>query len=111
MREWMVNNPTFSAAVELAEAAAESRFMAEIERAAIPHEVVEIRTVDDSKKGITTTTVTRKEGDWRAAESWLKRRRRSEWGDNVAIDIDREIERLLAPVADTSEDQTPEGSA
>jgi transposase len=24
-------------------------------------------------------------GDWKAAETWLKRRRRSEWGDNVDV--------------------------
>lgn len=41
------------------------------------------------------------EGDWRAAESWLKRRRRSEWGDNVSVDIDREIERVLAQLAES----------
>lgn len=34
--------------------------------------------------------------DWRAAESWLKRRRREEWGDNTAIRADREAEILLA---------------
>jgi Rieske Fe-S protein len=26
-------------------------------------------------------------GDWRAAEAWLKRRRRKEWGDNIKIDV------------------------
>ena len=24
-------------------------------------------------------------GDWKAAEAWLKRRRRAEWGDNVDV--------------------------
>ncbi len=24
-------------------------------------------------------------GDWKAAESWLKRRRREEWGDNISL--------------------------
>ncbi len=39
-------------------------------------------------------------GDWRAAECWLKRRRRDEWGDNVSlasdVDVDKQIEELLA---------------
>jgi len=31
----------------------------------------------------TRTVTTRREFDWRAGESWLKRRRREEWGDSV----------------------------
>lgn len=44
---------------------------------------------------------TKDDGDWRASESWLKRRRRDEWGDNVSVDIDREIERVLAQLAES----------
>jgi len=30
------------------------------------------------------------QGDWKAAEAWLKRRRREDWGDNVEIRGDKE---------------------
>ena len=36
------------------------------------------------------------EGDWKAGLEWLKRRRRDEYGDNVAIRADKEAARLLA---------------
>ena len=38
-------------------------------------------------------------GDWRAAETWLKRRRKSDWGDNVSLELDTEIAELMARVA------------
>jgi len=35
--------------------------------------------------------------DWRAAETWLKRRRRKEWGDSLKIDLgDLTNEQLIA---------------
>ena len=39
---------------------------------------------------------TREGGDWRAAEAWLKRRRREEWGENVSVSADRRAAELLA---------------
>ncbi|BCM88740.1 hypothetical protein IAD21_00582 [Abditibacteriota bacterium] len=48
-----------------------------------------------------------KEGDWRAAESWLKRRRRDEWGDNVRVDVDDEITNLMAQLAAKRQAETP----
>ncbi len=82
-------------------------YTAVLEEAARPHEVVE-ETVTDGydKNGLpiqSTKTVRRTEFDWRAAESWLKRRRRPEWGDNVNIDLDREIADLLAQLATTGQ--------
>jgi hypothetical protein len=51
-------------------------------------------------------------GDWKAAESWLKRRRRTEWGDSIdlhKLSDDELIARatgaiagVIAPGADTS---------
>lgn len=38
----------------------------------------------------TTETVSGREFDWKAAESWLKRRRRQDYGDNVEIGGDAE---------------------
>ena len=46
-------------------------------------------------------------GDWRAAESWLKRRRRADWGDNVAIDVDAEVARTLSQLAALGETAIP----
>ncbi len=34
-------------------------------------------------------------GDWKAAESWLKRRRRDEWGDGVSVRYERMTEDEL----------------
>ena len=45
-------------------------------------------------------------GDWRASESWLKRRRREEWGDYVNINLDKEIADLLAQLAGEREKET-----
>ena len=43
---------------------------------------------------VTETTVGESQFDWRAAESWLKRRRKDEWGDKVAQDITSNGETL-----------------
>jgi hypothetical protein len=34
--------------------------------------------------------------DWRAAESWLKRRRREDWGDGIAVRYERMTNEQLA---------------
>jgi hypothetical protein len=55
--------------------------------------------------------------DWRAAESWLKRRRRNEWGDNVAVRADTEALAIIADLfpagsgADTREAEGGEAEA
>lgn len=36
------------------------------------------------------------ETDWRAAESWLKRRRSDEWGDKQTHELDSRISDLMA---------------
>lgn len=61
-RQWMAGNLEFSAAVMRAEADAEQAMARAVYGAA-----------------------TGKEPDWRAAESWLKRRRREEWGDSLDL--------------------------
>jgi hypothetical protein len=45
--------------------------------------------------------------DWKAAESWLKRRRREDWGDRVAHEIDNDIAQLMAQLADREQAKTP----
>lgn len=82
--EWMDHFPTFSDAVTRAEAEAEARFTSTMAQAAAPHEVVETTTTQ-GPDGTVTKTVIRREFDWRAAESWLKRRRRADWGDNQEV--------------------------
>lgn len=57
---------------------------------------------------VTEEVVTRQEFDWRAAESWLKRRQRADWGENVALDFDAEIARLLAKLAGQGEAEATE---
>ena len=75
-RRWMSDYEEFWGAVTRAEAEAEAMFTAVIAKAA--------RGTD------------KEPGDWRAAESWLKRRRRVEWGDNITHRADREAANLLA---------------
>ena len=74
--QWVERYPLFSDAVTRAEAKAELRFTTTLAKAA---------------QGSEDTP-----GDWRAAEAWLKRRRREEWGDNIAVRTDREAAFLLA---------------
>jgi hypothetical protein len=103
---WMKRYPPFSADVLRAEAEAEARFTSTLAQAAAPHDVVETTLITKPDGSTERRTITRREFDWRAAESWLKRRRREEWGDNVAVDLDREIAELLAQVAGTGEAET-----
>ena len=39
------------------------------------------------------------DADWRAAESWLKRRRSDDWGDRQTVDIDSRISDIMAALA------------
>lgn len=59
---WIERFPGFSAAVSRAEAEAEALHVTTIMKAA-------------------------REGDWRASESWLKRRRRADWGDTIKAEV------------------------
>jgi hypothetical protein len=76
--DWLRDYPQFSQAVIRAEHEAEAGYVEVLKKAAA-------------------------NGDWRAAESWLKRRRREDWGDNVAIDVDAEVARTLSQLAALNE--------
>jgi hypothetical protein len=67
LADWMSRYPEFSVTVTRAEAKAELRFTNTLAAAAAGTDEVP--------------------GDWRAAESWLKRRRRDDWGDTVKSEI------------------------
>lgn len=75
---WLERYPTFLDDVTRAEAKAELRFTTALAKAAQGTES--------------------EPGDWRAAESWLKRRRRQDWGDSIDIRKldDETLLRLLA---------------
>ena len=75
-RQWMIDNLEFSAAVTHAESQAELMYSATMYKAA---------------KGTAEIP-----GDWRAAESWLKRRRRHEWSDNITLGTDKEVSRIIS---------------
>lgn len=55
---------------------------------------------------VTVIAKAAKDGDWRAAESYLKRRHREDWGDNVAFDVDKEITNIMAVLAGSRESET-----
>ena len=59
---WQKVYPEFAEGVTRAEADAEARFTQSLYKAATGYD-----------------------SDWRAAEAWLKRRRRDEWGDNINL--------------------------
>ena len=75
-RRWMIANTEFCGLVTHAEGQAELMFTATLYKAA---------------KGTPDNP-----SDWRAAESWLKRRRRHEWSDNITLRNDTEASRLIA---------------
>lgn len=104
LARWCKANTEFCGDCTRAEADAEARFTLVMAQAASPHEVRETTTTTNPDGTTKTVTTVRREFDWRAAESWLKRRRRGEWGDNVNIDLDTEIANLLAQVAGAGED-------
>jgi hypothetical protein len=97
---WIERFATFRNAVTRAEAEAEARFTSTMAQAAAPHEVVETTTTQ-GPDGTVTKTVIRREFDWRAAESWLKRRRRADWGDSLDVKRidDDTLLRLIASAA------------
>lgn len=103
--QWFHRFPEFAESVTRAESDAAIRNVAMLQKAATGYDKTETKTVqkiafrereilhpDGRRETIkepypyteTTTTVS-KEFDWRAAESWLKRRRRDEWGDSLAF--------------------------
>ena len=75
---WVARFDSFATDVTRAEAKAELRFTTALAKAAQGTES--------------------EPGDWRAAESWLKRRRRQDWGDSIDIRKldDETLLRLLA---------------
>ena len=104
---WIGNpdNASFATDVTRAEAEAEAMMVVTIQKAARGFEsgsktettktVVKMRktTYPDGRvveepvpiQETTKSVVTANEFDWRAAETWLKRRRRDEWGDNLSL--------------------------
>jgi hypothetical protein len=88
---WLRRFSDFSSAVTRAEAEAEASYATVLATAARPHDVVETRTITKPDGTVEVTETRRREFDWRAAESWLKRRRREEWGDNAQVTADVEI--------------------
>lgn len=106
VRRWRLRFARFAADCDAAEAEAEARFTATIAQAAAPHDVVKTITTQTADGETVRQEVTR-EFDWRAAESWLKRRRRVDWGDNINVDLDAEVARYLALLVDKGSESVP----
>lgn len=95
--DWYANKQDFRGEVDRAEAEAELRNALLLEKAANGYDVkrtTETLLPDGTRKIVTETA---REWDWRAAESWLKRRRPEEWGDRVEVKqlSDEQIVRAL----------------
>lgn len=85
LSRWISSKSSFASDCEVAEAKAEARFSKVIFDAATPHAVKE-RKISQKADGSTETVETTKlEFDWRAAESWLKRRRKKDWSERTEL--------------------------
>ena len=90
-RAWLADPQfsSFSADVDAAEDYAEQYYADIIRRAAGPRAEKVTKTVTKPNAlggtDTETTETTQTEIDWHAAESWLKRRRRAEWGDQLNL--------------------------
>ena len=85
LTKWIQDNAPFSAAVTRAEAECANRMAASIHDAARKHLVRRVKRITLPNGTVETETVETREFDWRAAESWLKRRRPDEWSENVDV--------------------------
>jgi hypothetical protein len=83
--EWLENFPNFATSVAQAESEAEVRNATILAKAANGWETEETVTTTLPDGTVKTVVTKGREYDWRAAESWLKRRRRDEWGDNINL--------------------------
>jgi hypothetical protein len=109
LSKWLASKPTFSTLMAQAEAEAEARYAAVLQKAATGWNGGSVtrttKTVFRTRKTkqpdgtiveepvpfeeVTETQVTERLFDWRAAESWLKRRRREDWGDGLALKLEK----------------------
>lgn len=85
LRRWMARSAEFRAEVTHAEAEAERVFTEAMRKAAVPHTITVRTTTTNADGSVKVVEEQRAEFDWRAAEAWLKRRRRAEWGDNQDV--------------------------
>jgi len=74
LARWLARYADFAVAIARAEADAENLMVAAVRKSALG-------------------------GDWRAAESWLKRRRREDWGDNEKVTHGGSLEFIAAAAA------------
>jgi hypothetical protein len=62
------------------------------------------RAEDQAEALFTSVILKAAERDWKAAESWLKRRRRDEWGDNVKQEVSGHL-AVTRKAADMDDDE------
>lgn len=82
---WMREYSDFSDAVTLAEFEAEQRYVSSLKKAAFGHQATKTKRTTKADGSVEEVRETVWEFDWKAAESWLKRRRPDEWGDRVDV--------------------------
>ena len=84
LARWIESNAGFAEQVELAEAECEVAMAAIIRKAALGQTVKKTKTTKTAEATITVVEEVF-EYDWRAAETWLKRRKRADWGDSIDV--------------------------
>jgi len=107
---WEHRFASFARQVEEAEQEAEARYTGVIAKAAFGYEVIKTKRTVKPDGSIEALTETSQEFGWRAALEWLKRRRRKDWGDNLHIDLDEEISKLLAELTSPASHEPPNDS-
>jgi hypothetical protein len=83
--EWANQYPEFSKSLDHADAKAEAGYAGIFRKAALGYAATRTRTTVKADGMAETVTETHREFDWRAAESWLKRRRPDDWGDKIDV--------------------------
>jgi len=82
---WRQSFASFATAYTRAEAEAESRNVAMIQKAAVEHDVVLVEETILPDGSVKRVTKTKREWDWQAALAWLERRRHEDWGKRETI--------------------------
>lgn len=99
LARWIARYASFGQQVLAAEHAAEACYTDVIAKAAFGHEVVERREVHKANGDTEVTIITKREYDWKAAQFWLSRRRRDDWGDRLEVVLYQEMAGLLDFIA------------
>lgn len=99
---WEHRRASFASDIEQALSEAEARYTGVIAKAAFGYEDIERITVTKPDGAIEQREIRTHKFHPTMALEWLKRQRRADWGDNVHVQLDQEITKLLEQIAGAS---------